>query len=158
MCAHAARAERGASRTCDALHVLMADDAATQRRAAACGVLKFVKHHRAATGAAVLAAVRSVSRILQAAVDAHTAGGCAGAIDCELCVASRTVCGLAGCGARGTALKKCGACGAAAYCSREHQRGAWEAHRRLCAARVGVARACSGGTTAYASASAAAQA
>jgi hypothetical protein len=140
-CVHASqRDERGPGRTCESLSVLIMGDAAAQRRAIACGAFKLVKHI-VATDAAVPGTMRYLARTLRAAVDAHTAGGCASAVDCELCVASRAVCGHAGCDAR-AALKKCGACGAAAYCSREHQRGAWEAHKRLCAVRVCVARAC----------------
>jgi hypothetical protein len=141
-CVHAShRAERGPGRTCESVSVLIMGDAAAQRRAIACGAFKLVKHF-VATDAAVPGTMRYLARTLRAAVDAHTAGGCASAVDCELCVASRAVCGHAGCDAR-AALKKCGACCAAAYCSREHQRGAWEAHKRLCAVRVCVARACS---------------
>jgi hypothetical protein len=61
---------------------------------------------------------------------------------------ARRTCALAGCGARevhASQFKRCGACQAVCYCSKEHQVEHWPSHKAACKAARKAAAAASGG-------------
>lgn len=110
---------------------------ASAARVVACGVPSLIRE-LFAYGSHSANAHDARARI-EAHAAAHAAAPCA--LDgCDMCAMGGRRCGHAGCFADkcpgGGALKRCSGCKAAAYCGREHQTAAWDAHKRMCKARA----------------------
>ena len=97
-------------------------------------------------GASLSPAVESTRRTRT--VDSQESGGAAGQNDApegkDAGSATTRRCGFPSCSAaEGEVTKKCAACGAMWYCSRDHQRGHWKEHKADC--RFGKVRDGAGG-------------